>query len=151
MQTLTKKGAAKIMAIELYWDNDEQNVMLCVFDKNWTWDEMFDTLNKVKKVTDQRDYEIGAIIDLRKGISIPGGSIFSADTREKARRMLAMSEDGKGPMVIVGGGTFIKTISGAFTMIGGSDVMNDVFFTNTMEEAQSIMAKRMGVGRRVLA
>lgn len=139
------------MAIDLYWENDEQTVMLCEFDKNWTWEDMFSTLETIKKVTDARDYEIGAIIDLRKGISIPGGSIFSADTREKARRMLAMSEDGKGPMVIVGGGTFIKTISGAFTMIGGNDVMNDVFFTNTMEEARNIMARRMGTGRRVLA
>ena len=90
--------------IELYWDNDQQTVMLCTFAKGWTWAEMFETLDTIKKVTDQRDYEIGAIVDVSRGISVPGGSVFSADTREKAKKMLAMGADGKGPIAIVGAG-----------------------------------------------
>ena len=37
------------MGIELYWDNDEQTVMLCEVDRSWTWDEMDAVLDKVKK------------------------------------------------------------------------------------------------------
>ena len=138
------------MAIDLYWDNDEQTIMLCEFDKNWTWDEMFSTLETIKQVTAKRDYEIAAIIDLRKGVNIPGGSIFSTDTRDKAKKMLAMGSDGKGPMVVVGGGMFIKTISTAFSMVD-STAMNGVYFTDTLDHARSILAERLSKSQRVLA
>jgi hypothetical protein len=140
------------MGIELYWDNDEQTVMLCEFDKHWTWEEMFQTLDTIKKVTDKRDYEIGAIIDVSRGINIPGGSLFSAETRDKARQMLKMGEDGKGPMVIVGAGSFFKTLMSAFGMItSDKTVLNDVYFTDSLDEARRIMARRLQAGTAVPA
>lgn len=138
------------MAIELYWDNDEQNIMLCVFDKGWTWDEMFDTLNKVKKVTHQRDYEIGAIIDISAGLSIPGGSVFNADTRAKARKMLEMGGDSKGPIAIAGANGMIKTVAQAFSMMD-KNVMNDVYFANDLDEARRIMHNRLKVAAEATA
>ncbi|GAB4522794.1 MAG: hypothetical protein OHK0046_35840 [Anaerolineae bacterium] len=130
------------MAIELFWDNDEQNIMLCVFDKQWTWDEMFETLEKIKKVTDKRDYEIGAIIDVSAGISIPGGSIFSPDVREKAKRLLSYGDEGRGPIAVVGAGGAFKMFSSAFTMLD-KNAMRDTYFANSLDEARQMMAKRL--------
>ncbi len=126
------------MAIELFWDNDEQTVMLMVFEKGWAWEELFETLNTVKQVTAKRDDPIGAILDLRNGFSIPGGSIFSFEARNQAQKMLEMSDGSKGPMAIVGAGPALKTLIQAFKMID-KNALNDVFFVDTMTEAQQIM------------
>lgn len=138
------------MGIELYWDNDEQTIMLCEFDRNWTWEEMFETLDTIKKVTDKRNYEIGALIDVSKGISVPGGSIFNADTRNKAKKMLKMGENGKGPMVIVGANGFIKSIYHAFGTLDRS-VQKDVYFADTLNEARQLMQQRLHSGQEVPA
>lgn len=135
------------MGIELYWDNDEQTIMLCEFGARWTWEEMFSTLDTIKKVTEKRSEVIGAIIDLSQGIHIPGGSLFSVEAREKGLKMLRMSEGGKGPMVIVGGGGFFKTLMGAFQMISTDrNLSNDIYFADTVEQARSIMARRLRTG-----
>lgn len=138
------------MAIELYWDNEEETVMHCVFGKGWTWDQMFQTLDTIKKVTSNRDYEIGAIIDVTDGVSVPGGSIFNFDTRNKAMKMLKMSEDGKGPMVILGANGFIKTIYNAFSTLD-KRAQSDVYFANSIDEARVILAERLTGQRRELA
>ena len=132
------------MAIELFWDNDEQTVMLMEFEKGWTWEELFETLNTVKQVTEKRDYPIGAILDLRTGFSIPGGSIFSFEARNQAKKMLAMSNGNKGPMAIVGAGSMLKTLVQAFNMVD-KNALNDVYFVDTMTEAQQIMAHEVAV------
>ncbi len=136
------------MAIDLYWDNEEETVMHCVFEKGWTWDEMFSTLDTIKKVTANRDYEIGAVIDVSDGVSVPGGSIFNLDTRSKAMKMLKMSEDGKGPMVILGANGIIKTIYTAFSTLD-KRAQSDVYFADTIEEAREILAKRLDPQRQV--
>lgn len=134
------------MAIELYWDNDEQTVMLCVFGDRWTWDELFRTLDDIKKVASRRDEEIGAILDLSSGVYIPGGSIFKADTRDKAKQMLQMGADSKGPIAIAGANFFIKTIVQAFNLVDRT-ALNDVYFADTLDEARQILARRMGQTR----
>lgn len=128
------------MGIELFWDNDEETVMLCVFDKNWTWDEMFQTFDDIKRVTQKRDALIGAIIDVSSGVSVPGGSIFNADTRNKAMQMLRMGGSEKGPLVIVGANGFIKSI---YHAVGTLDrnAQKDIFFADTLNEARDILEK----------
>lgn len=136
------------MAIELYWDNEDETVMHCIFSKGWTWDEMFQTLDKIKKVTSNRTDEVGAIIDVTGGVSVPGGSIFNADTRNKAMKMLKMSEDGKGPMVILGANGFIKTIYNAFSTLD-KRAQSDVYFAETLDEARDLLADRLAEPRKV--
>ena len=130
------------MSIELYWDNEEQTVMLCEFGAQWSWDDLFDMLETIKKVTAQRDYEIGAIIDVSNGMSIPGGSIFNFEARNKAKQMLKMSEGGRGPMAIVGANGLIKTVYSAFGTLDKS-VQNDVYFARTVNEARAVMVDRL--------
>ncbi len=138
------------MAIELYWDNDEQTIMLCEFDKHWTWSEMFKTLDDIKKVTDKRDYEIGAIIDVTRGVSIPGGSIFSVEVRDKAQQMMAMGAESKGPIVIAGAAGLLKMFASAFTMLD-KRVLRDVYFADSMKEARQIMVRRLAAGHEISA
>jgi len=126
------------MAIELYWDNDAQTVMLCEFDRNWTWDEMYSTLNKIKNITDNAEQIIAAIIDLRKGVSLPGGSIFSPATFEHAKKMIKMGEGGSGPVVVVGASPLIRTVYTTFRSLDKNGLSN-VNFSDSVGEARTLL------------
>lgn len=129
------------MAIELYWDNDERTVMLCEFERHWTWDEMYATLNKIKQVTDRADREIAAIIDVSQGVSLPGGSIFTPTAYAHAKKMLQMGEGGTGPIVVVGASPLIKTIYGTFRGLDKNG-LNNVNFAHSLDEARALLAQR---------
>ena len=79
------------MGIELSWDNDAQTVMRCTVDAQWTWDEMDKAMTQIKQITDSAAHEIAAIVDVTKGVNIPGG-LFSPDTLNQAKKMLGMGE-----------------------------------------------------------
>jgi alanine-alpha-ketoisovalerate/valine-pyruvate aminotransferase len=130
------------MAIHLTWDNDEQTVLRCSFDREWTWDEMDATLREVQRITDSADHEIPAIIDLSNGVSIPG-SIFSPNTINQAKKMLKMgeTEGRRAPVIVVGASSLIRTV---YNTVRGLDAegLSNVSFANTLEEARATLASR---------
>jgi hypothetical protein len=129
------------MGIELYWDNAADTVMLCEFDREWTWDELDATLAKIKRITDSADREIAAIIDVRKGVNFPGGTIFSPAAFEQAKKMLRMGEGGRGPVVVVGASPLIKTV---YNTVRGLDPngLSNVSFAATLAEARAALQKQ---------
>lgn len=132
------------MGIDLYWDNDEQNIILAEFPTKWTWTELFSMLDDVKKVSDQRDYPIGMVLDVRSGTTIPSGSIFNPDTLAKAKRLIQMNKEqsDKGPVVILGANNFIKTIYHTFGTLD-KNITQDVFFAQTESQAHDILHQQL--------
>ena len=132
------------MGIDLYWENDEQSIILAAFPAKWTWTELFSMLDDVKKVSDQRDYPIGMILDVRKGTTIPSGSIFNPDTLAKAKRLIQMNnaQSDKGPVVILGANNFIKTIYRTFGTLD-KNIIKDVFFAETEQQAHDILRRQL--------
>ncbi|NDJ59829.1 MAG: hypothetical protein GYB67_01820 [Chloroflexi bacterium] len=129
------------MGIELYWDNDEQTVMLCEIAGAWTWDEMFATFDNIEKVTARLDHNVDAIIDVRDGATVPGGSIFTPTTFQNAKAMLKRGENGTGAVVIVGANRTIKSIYD--TINGwGNKTLNKVSFADNVDAARTILAHR---------
>lgn len=124
------------MGIELYWDNDADTVMLCEFGREWTWDELDAALAKIKRITDNADREIAAIIDVRKGVNFPGGTIFSPAAFEQAKKMLKMGEGGRGPVMVVGASPLIKTV---YNTMRGLDPkgLSNVALVATLAEARA--------------
>lgn len=133
-----------VMSVDLYWDNDEQTIVLCEFSKGWTWEALFGALNKIKSLTENRDVLVGAIVDMTKGLGVPNGSLFSIETRDKAKQMLQMSASGKGPIAIVGASGVIKLVSKAFALVD-KNALKDVYFVDTADEARAILSKRLAV------
>jgi RNA-binding protein YhbY len=132
------------MSVDLYWDNDEQTIVLCEFSKGWTWEALFGALNKIKTITQNRDVLVGAIVDMSKGLGVPNGSLFSPETRDKAKQMLQMSADGKGPIAIVGANGVIQLVAKAFALVD-KNALKDVYFVDTVDEARRVLAKRLAV------
>jgi hypothetical protein len=132
-----------VMGIELYWDNDEQTVMLCEVDGPWTWDELYDTVLKIKKVTDRTDHEVGAILDVSRGLFMSPGAIFSASGWENMKRILALGDDkGTGPLVIVGANSVIRRMYDTIKNFDPHKFRN-VQFADTADQARALLAQRM--------
>lgn len=132
------------MSVDLYWDNDEQTIILCEFSKGWTWEALFGALNTVKSITESRSDTVGAIVDMSRGLGVPNGSLFSIETRDKAKQMLQMSANGKGPIAIVGANGVIKLVSKAFALVD-RNALNDVYFVDSVDEARQVLSKRLRV------
>jgi hypothetical protein len=127
------------VGIELYWDNDEQTIMLCEFDSKWTWEELFETLRTVKKVTDRADYEISAIVDVRAGINLPGGSLFNAQNMENVKKMMKMGDEGTGPIVIVSSSPVVRTLYNVAAGINRRAAAN-ILFADSLSQARALLA-----------
>lgn len=124
------------MSIDLYWDNDEQTVMLAEFGQEWDWDELYTMLSTIKRLAAERGRLFGAIVDVRGGLQVPGGTIFTPEALKQFRRMMALNQSGeKGPVVIVGMNGMIKTVFDAIKRID-KNVVKDVFFAETMDDAR---------------
>ena len=130
------------MAIELYWDNEEKNVMLCEISAPWTWEQLFVMLEKIKKVTDNSTQTIGAILDLSAGVNIPGGSIFNPTVFNYAKKMFQMGEGGTGPIVVVGASPMIRTVYNAALTIDRQKLSN-FDFAKTLDEGRALMNTRI--------
>jgi len=129
------------MAIDLFWDNDEQNVFLVEFNGNWTWDDLNAVLKTTTRISQERGQLMGAILDLRKGLSLPGGSIFNREGLNQFKELIQMSNSGQanGPVVIVGMSGMIKTIFDTVTKMDRKAAQS-VHFASTMSEARALMS-----------
>ncbi|HEX2623508.1 MAG TPA: hypothetical protein VHL11_25280 [Phototrophicaceae bacterium] len=128
------------MAIHLYWDDDELTTLLCVFDGRWSWDELFATLKTIQQITGDLDHEVAAIIDVRKGVSLPG-SLFTPQTLDQAKRLLGMSDTNAGPMLIVGVNPVIRMIVDAVAKIDCHAVAR-VRFMESVSQAREFLKTR---------
>lgn len=130
------------MAIDLYWDDDAQTVILAEFQPGWTWDDLHRVLEAIKRMSADRERVFGAIIDVRKGLQIPGGSIFNQETLSQFKRITRLGSDGKGPAVIVGMNGVLQRVMDAIKMVDGR-VMEDVYFAPDMAQARDVIYARM--------
>lgn len=132
------------MSIELFWDNDEQTVFLVEFGNSWTWEELHAVLKTTARISDERGQTLGAILDLRKGLTIPGGSVFNRAGMNQFKDLLQMSNNGKdnGPVAIVGMNNTIKAIFDAVGRIEQNATRN-IHFASSMCEARTLVNENL--------
>jgi hypothetical protein len=133
------------MPVDLYWDDDDQTVLLCEFNGAWTWDELQKVLKTTKRLAEERGRVLGALVDVRQSASVPGGSIFNRAALSQFQQMLQLGAGGKGPVVIVGMNGMIRAIVETIRSID-QNAVNDVHFADTMPAAQQII---YGIMRRL--
>lgn len=128
------------MAIELFWDDDEQTVFLAEFTGDWSWEDLHKTLSTIKKISQERGQNFGAILDLRQGLRLPNGSFLSKEGLAQFQRLLALNDGAseKGPMVILGMNKMVKMVFDAVANLDKS-LSNDVFFADNEAEARRLI------------
>jgi hypothetical protein len=129
------------MGIELYWDDDDLSTLLCVFDGRWDWRELTATLKTIKQITEDVEHEVAAIIDLRKGMHLPGGALFNAQNLENVKALLRMGEQGTGPILIVGANKLVHTVYDAIRTMDRSAVAK-VSFADSLKQARALLNQR---------
>lgn len=132
------------MSIELFWDNDEQTVFLVEFGNSWTWEELTAVLKTTARISEERSQILGAILDLRNGLMIPGGNVFTREGLSQLKELLQMSNNGKdnGPVAIVGINNAIKVIFDAVGRIE-QNATHNVYFASTMSEARNLLKEKL--------
>lgn len=127
------------MAIDLFWDNENEDVLLAEFKGDWTWDELYRVLKTIKRLSDEKQRKLGAIVDVREGLKLPNGSVFNRKGLDNFRKILSIDTgQGKGPVVVLGMSPAIKNLLNAIRTFDRSQT-NDVFFSDTMEEARKVI------------
>lgn len=132
------------MGIDLFWDNDEQTTFLVEFRGDWTWDELNAVIKTTNRLSQERQQVLGAILDLREGLRIPGGSIFNREGLNQFKELISMSNSGQenGPVVIVGMSGMIKTVFDTVTKLD-RDATQSIYFAADMDEARDVMQAKL--------
>ncbi len=123
------------MGISLFWDDEDQTVILAEFSGRWVWDDLHAAMHTIQQLSQQRDEVFGAIIDIRAGLHVPGGTLLSRDNLTQFQQLMHMGSSGKGPMVIVGFNSLIRTIF-SFVSSTNRHLADQVYFADTMSEAR---------------
>jgi hypothetical protein len=124
------------MSIELYWDDEAETVMLMEITGKWSWNDLFETMQTIQKISKQRHQTFGAIIDLSQGVSLPSGGFFNSEGLSNFRKLTQLDNGNKGPVVFVGMNGMFKSV---FQTAGSLDpnFTKMTAFVNTMSEAQA--------------
>ena len=130
------------MAIDLYWDNDDQTILLAEIGKEWEWDELHAVLRTIKRLSDERQQTFGAIVDVRNGLHIPGGILLSQESLTQFKRLMQIGEMGKGPAVFVGMGDLLQRVIDAIKLVDRK-LVQDVYFAKDMDEARQMIYGHM--------
>ena len=132
------------MGIDLFWDGKEQQVFLLEFKGEWTWGDLDAVLQVTRRISRERQQIIGAILDLRDAVDLPGGLLFKREGLNHFRELLKMSRTGRenGPLVVVGIGGFFRSLVDTVGRINQQAVSN-VHFAESMSEARQAMRALM--------
>lgn len=130
------------MGIELFWDNDEQTVLLAEFEGAWTWDELHAMLKTIRRLSEERRTTFGAIIDVSRGFQLPNGSVFNPEGLANFRKILQLDPDNKGPVAIYGMNSMIRRIFDAASKIDRR-IEQGVYFASTLDDARQHLYQRL--------
>jgi hypothetical protein len=126
------------MGIQLFWDDDAQTVLLMEIRGSWAWDELYNAMQTVKRISSERGRTFNAILDISGGLEFPQGGIFSREGLQQFRKLTQMDGGAKrGKMVILGMTPFIRRIVETAGTLDNKSTRS-LYFADTMAQAQRI-------------
>lgn len=126
------------MAIQLFWDDADETVMLMEVGGEWSWDDLYAVLHTAKTISEQRQRVHGALVDLRQGLRLPNGSVFNREGLRQFMRITQLSGGKKGPIAFIGMSGMTKVIFEAATKLDKSTAQA-TFFTDDIQEARRLV------------
>lgn len=132
------------MAIDLYWDDEAETVLLLEVRGKWQWSELTSVMKTIQRMSHERNQTFGAIVDISEGLQLPDGGIFSQKGLSQFQTLLTLegSKSARGPLVIVGMNALVRRIMDAAAAIS-SDAARNITFADTMSEAQQHVYEQM--------
>ncbi len=100
------------MPLNYSWSDEAPGILLCVFDGEWTWDEIFSQLKAIMEMTEASPEPIiDTIADVSKSRRFPTGNLA------QMRRMMTYATPKAGLCVIVGEHLLIETAVRTFRRV----------------------------------
>jgi hypothetical protein len=124
------------MTILVNWDNAEKTTILYTIHGRWTWEDLYDALDKGRGMMDSVSHEkVDFIVDMSDCKLLPDNALSNF------ARMTNKPHPKNGRMVMVGATTFVRAL---LNMLGRYQGANDnakaVKAVPSVEEARNVIA-----------
>jgi len=129
------------MGITVQWDSDDKTIIRQTFDGRWTWDDLYAALDYVAKLTDSVPHRVDAIVDVRHSSMLPGGSLFSFNTRQHADKLAKRNDANRGSIIVVGANPLLRGLYDSFRGLY-ANTASDVHFVASMEQARALISDK---------
>lgn len=128
------------MAIQIFWHDEEKQIIRCDVNGRWTWGDLQSALRKTISMMDSVQHKVDFIIDLRNGSFMTNPLSALAQAQSVATPETHPNE---GVKVVVGANALVRTVYDGYRRITTSMGKNQVFqFANTMDEAHRIIEQQ---------
>jgi hypothetical protein len=117
------------MTIEIVWDDDEKTVMRHIYQKQYTWEEVHNSVRTMKEMVPNAERTFALIIDLTNCRAFPSGS-FTTHLRSLGAEMPKNIR----PMFIVGDSLMLKVMQRVMQTLPVRK-NQDAFIVPRLEEA----------------
>ena len=123
------------MTVRVDWDDHEHSILLYTFSSIWTWDELYDAVNKGLELAATVPHKIDSIIDFQNSRGVPPKA-FS-----QVSRITSLPYDQSGLVIIAGGGTIFLSLFNLFSIIAGS-LASKYCWVSDLDKAYKVLAER---------
>lgn len=131
------------MSIEARWDHEDHHIIYVGLRGQWLWAELYQALETAEQLARSVAHEVAAIVDIRGGLNLPGGSLFLTENIKQVRSLLARNSGQHGPIVVVGADADARMVYDSLRMMD-SRVGARVVFTDTLDEARAYLQNLAG-------
>ncbi len=63
------------MGIQVRWDNPQQDILLCVFEETWNWQDYHAAMQQGRALIDSVDHSVDVIFDFQRTHFAPSGAL----------------------------------------------------------------------------
>jgi adenosylcobinamide amidohydrolase len=128
------------MSIRVEWDNEARTIVHYSFLGGWTWDELYQSIEVGENMAKDSTARVHAILDMREGNGLPGGSFLTPAARNHAQNLANRMHPERGHIMVVGASPIMRSMYLMFRSLFG-DKAGGVEFVQTIEEARAALGK----------
>jgi hypothetical protein len=126
------------MSIKNYWTDDRKEILVSVFEDQWTWDQYYLNLDEIHTMLGSVDHLVDYVLDLRMSAGFPPGNVMS-HMRYAAAQFRTKNV---GNIAIAGSNMYVRMIFDMFRRIYRSNLpTGNTFVVKDLDEAQAVFAK----------
>ncbi|MBE2269703.1 MAG: hypothetical protein IAE80_15815 [Anaerolinea sp.] len=127
------------MAIQVYWQDEQKNMIRCSVSGRWTWDDLQKALSQTISMMDSVNHKVNFIIDLRNGSFVINPLSLLGQTRSFATPETHRNE---GVKVVIGANGLVQTAYDGYRRVTSAMGKNQVFhFADTEAQAHQIIER----------
>lgn len=123
------------MTVRVDWDDPDQSILLYTLGCRWTWDEMYEAVDKGIAMTSTVPHKFCIIVDYQSSQGLPPGAI------NQFGRITRLMNPQIELVIIAGGGTLLLSLFNLFLLLSGNNAPKYCWVSD-LDKAYSMLAER---------